>query len=67
MALHLIPADGEMPHAPTGECGCGPRIVRILRPDGTTRLAFQHSPAGGAAWTGMAVEVAGGRDHTYDM
>ena len=41
MSLHLIPDDGR-PHAPTTECGCGPQLADLRRPDGTARPAFRH-------------------------
>lgn len=34
---HDIPDDGH-PHAPTPECGCGPRVT-VLRERGTGELA----------------------------
>lgn len=44
MALHLIPDDGD-PHAPTTECGCGVRVIRLFRPDGSIRRAYAHGLA----------------------
>lgn len=60
--LHLIP-DDELPHAPTTECGCGPRAEMVTGPDGTKRLAIVHPAAetqeggDGDGWTGCADEA----------
>jgi hypothetical protein len=39
--LHEIPRDDGTPHAPTGECGCGPEL-RTVTYNGTDRLALVH-------------------------
>lgn len=41
MALHLIPDDGA-PHAPTLECGCSVRPIRVMHQDGAVRRAWAH-------------------------
>jgi len=45
VALHLIP-DENSPHAPTGQCGCTPRLAVVVLEDGSTRWAFKHWATG---------------------
>lgn len=53
MALHLIPDDGA-PHAPTGECGCGPHLERVPYA-GQIREAYVHPDQRADAGTGVLV------------